>query len=72
LYKLDQIYDYHSGADGYNIENFHAFKDKLLQLIKEGWITFEKALNVNVNSFPNHAFRIRVVNAIRNEKKQVK
>jgi hypothetical protein len=24
---------------------------------------------VNVNSFPNHAFRIRVVNAIRNEKK---
>lgn len=36
----NKTYEYHDGAMGHNIENYHSFKDKFLRLIKAGWITF--------------------------------
>ncbi|XP_034892100.1 uncharacterized protein [Populus alba] len=54
-YKPDLKCEYHAGAAGHNIESCNAFKNKLLQLIKAGWISFDDAPNVKSNSLPNHA-----------------
>jgi hypothetical protein len=54
-YKPDLTCEYHAGIAGHNIHTCNAFKRKLMQLIKAGWIAFEDAPNVNVNPLPNHA-----------------
>ena len=46
-YDTNQTYEYHDGTSGHNIESCYAFKDKLLQLIEVGWITFEETPNMN-------------------------
>jgi len=63
-YKPDLTCEYHAGIVGHNIESCNAFKNKLLQLIKAGWITFDDAPNVNSNPLPNHATSSGGVNAI--------
>jgi hypothetical protein len=35
-YKSNQSSDYHDGAMGHNIKNFHSFKENLVQLIEDG------------------------------------
>jgi len=54
-YKPDQKCEYHAGAVGHHIDGCVAFKRKILQLIKAGWISFDESLNVNSNPLPNHA-----------------
>ena len=54
-YKPDLTCEYHAGVAGHNIHTCNAFKRKLLQLIKAGWITLEDAPNVKTNPLPNHA-----------------
>eukprot|EP00258_Populus_trichocarpa_P039875 XP_024455894.1 uncharacterized protein LOC112327337 [Populus trichocarpa] len=54
-YKPELNCEYHAGIVGYNIYTCNAFKRKLLQLIKDGWIEFEDTPNVNTNPLPNHA-----------------
>jgi hypothetical protein len=54
-YKPELTCDYHAGVTGHSIHTCNAFKRKLLQLIKAGWIAFEDASNVNTNPLPNHA-----------------
>ncbi|XP_011008751.1 PREDICTED: uncharacterized protein LOC105114041 [Populus euphratica] len=54
-YKPDLTCEYHAGIAGHSIHTCNAFKRKLLQLIKAGWITFEDAPNVTTNPLPNHA-----------------
>lgn len=63
-YKPDLTCEYHAGIAGHNIESCYAFKNKLLQLIKAGWITFDDAPNVNSNPLPNHAASSGGVNAV--------
>jgi hypothetical protein len=47
--------EYHAGNTGHNIENCVAFKKRVSQLIKIGWVTFEDSPNVNSNPLPKHA-----------------
>jgi hypothetical protein len=54
-YKPELNCKYHAGIAGHNIHTCNAFKRKLLQLIKAGWIEFEDTPNVNTNPLPNHA-----------------
>jgi hypothetical protein len=63
-YKSDLTCEYHAGIAGYNIHTCNAFKRKLLQLIKAGWITFEDAPNMNTNPLPNHASGSGFVNML--------
>jgi hypothetical protein len=46
--------EYHAGHAGHSIEACFAFKRKVLQLIKVGWVTFEDSPNVNSNPLPKH------------------
>uniref|UniRef100_A0A6N2KNP9 Integrase catalytic domain-containing protein n=1 Tax=Salix viminalis TaxID=40686 RepID=A0A6N2KNP9_SALVM len=41
-YKSDLTCEYHAGAAGHSIHTCGAFKKKLMQLIKAGWITFDE------------------------------
>jgi hypothetical protein len=54
-YKLDLTCEYHSGNSGHGIETCYAFKKRLLELIKIGWVTFKDSINVNLNMLPNYA-----------------
>ena len=63
-YKPDLTCEYHAGIAGHNIESCNAFKNKLLQLIKAGWITFDDAPNVNSKPLPNHAASSGGVNVV--------
>ncbi|XP_061945039.1 uncharacterized protein LOC133669048 [Populus nigra] len=63
-YKPDLTCEYHAGIAGHNIESCNAFQNKLLQLIKAGWITFDDAPNVNSNPLPNHTASSGGVNAV--------
>jgi hypothetical protein len=54
-YKPELTCEYHAGVAGHNIHTCNAFKRKLLQLIKAGWIALEDTPNVNTNPLPNHA-----------------
>ncbi|XP_073261632.1 uncharacterized protein [Populus alba] len=54
-YKPELNCEYHAGVAGHSIHTCNAFKRKLLQLIKAGWIELEDAPNVNTNPLPNHA-----------------
>ena len=47
-----------------NWESCNAFKNKLRQLIKAGWITFDDAPNVNSNPLPNYAASSGGVNVV--------
>lgn len=69
-YKPDLKCEYHSGVAGHNIERCNAFKNKLLQLIKAGRITFNDAPNVKSNPLPNHAASSGGVNAVEVEVKK--
>ena len=51
-YKLELTCEYHAGIVGHNIDSCNQFKNKLLQLIKVGWITFDEAPNMNTNPLP--------------------
>ena len=53
-YKPELNCEYHAGIARHNIHTCNAFKRKLLQLIKAGWIELEDALNMNTNPLPNH------------------
>ncbi|XP_073267150.1 uncharacterized protein [Populus alba] len=63
-YKPDLKCEYHVVVDGHNIESCNAFKNKLLQLIKARWITFDDAPNVKSNPLPNHAASSGGVNVV--------
>jgi hypothetical protein len=54
-YKPELTCEYHAGVSGHSIHTCNAFKRKLQQLIKAGWIAFEDTPNVNTNPLPNHA-----------------
>lgn len=54
-YKPELNCEYHAGITGHSIYTCNAFKRKLLQLIKAGWIELEDTPNVNTNPLPNHA-----------------
>jgi hypothetical protein len=54
-YKPELTCEYHAGVAGHSIHTCNAFKRKLLQLIKAGWIELEDTSNVNTNPLPNHA-----------------
>ena len=63
-YKSNLTREYHAGIAGHDIESCNAFKNKLLQLIKAGWITFDDAPNVNSNPFPKHVSSSEGVNVV--------
>jgi hypothetical protein len=54
-YKPKLTCEYHANVVGHSIHTYNAFKRKLLQLIKAGWIIFEDTPNMNTNPLPNHA-----------------
>jgi len=70
-YKPDLTCEYHVGVVGHSIHTCNAFKRKLLQLIKAGWITFEDAPNVNTNPLPNHASGSGFVNMLEIEHSKI-
>jgi hypothetical protein len=53
-YNPELTYEYHAGNTGHNIENCVAFKNRVSQLIKIRWVTFEDSPNVNLNPLPKH------------------
>jgi hypothetical protein len=53
-YNPELTCEYHAGNTGHSIENCVAFKKRVLQLIKIGWVTFEDSPNVNSNPLPKH------------------
>ena len=53
-YKPELVCEYHAGNSGHAIETCYAFKRKLLELIKMGWVSFEDPPNVNSNPLPKH------------------
>jgi len=53
--KPGLTYEYHASNPCYGIEICYAFKKKLMELIKIGWVTFEDLPNINSNLLPNHA-----------------
>ena len=61
--------EYHAGNAGHSIETCVAFKRKVLQLIKIGWITIEDPPNVNLNPLPKHAAGSSGVNAVETDSK---
>ena len=67
LCKTDHTCEYYADAARHNIHTCSAFKKKLLQLIKAGWITFEETSNVSANSLPNHVSSSGSVNALETE-----
>ena len=67
-YKPDQKCEYHAGAVGHHIDGCVAFKRKILQLIKAGWISFDESPNVNSNPLPKHASRGGGVNSLEIER----
>ena len=56
--------EYHAGHAGHSIEACFAFKRKVLQLIKVGWVTFEDSPNVNSSPLPKHFASSGRVNTI--------
>jgi hypothetical protein len=54
-YNPELTCEYHAGNTGHNIKKYIAFKKRVLQLIKIGWVTFEDSSNVNSNPLPKHA-----------------
>jgi hypothetical protein len=54
-YKLELTCEYHAGNPRHGIETCYAFKKRLLELIKIGWVSFEDKPNVNSNPLPKHA-----------------
>jgi hypothetical protein len=48
-YKPDLTYEYHAVAAGHNIHMCSAFKKKLMQSIKTGYITFKETPNMSMN-----------------------
>jgi len=54
-YKPELTCEYHAGNPGHGIETCYAFKKRLLELIKIGWVSFEDKPNVNSNPLPKHA-----------------
>ncbi|XP_073263760.1 uncharacterized protein [Populus alba] len=53
-YNPEVTCEYHAGHAGHSIEACFAFKRKVLQLIKVGWVTFEDSPNQNSNPLPKH------------------
>jgi hypothetical protein len=53
-YKPELTCEYHAGNPGHRIETCYAFKRKLLELIKIGWVSFEDTPNINSKSLPGH------------------
>jgi hypothetical protein len=54
-YKPELTCEYHAGNPRHGIETCYAFKKRLLELIKIGWVSFEDKPNVNSNPLPKHA-----------------
>jgi len=54
-YKPNLNCEYHTSNPDHCIETCYAFKKRLVNLIKIGWVTFKDSLNVNSNLLPNHA-----------------
>jgi hypothetical protein len=53
-YKPELTCEYHAGNPGHGIETCYAFKRKLSELIKIGWVSFEDTPNINSKSLPGH------------------
>jgi hypothetical protein len=54
-YKPELACEYHGGNPGHGIETCYAFKKRLMELIKMGWVSFKDKPNVNSNPLPKHA-----------------
>jgi len=63
-YNPEVTCEYHAGYVGHSIVTCVAFKKRVLQLIKVGWVTFEDSPNVNSNPLPKHAAGSSEVNAV--------
>jgi hypothetical protein len=63
-YKTNLTCEYHARNPGHCIDTCSAFKRKLLQLFKVGWITLEDTPNINSNPMPNHASSCGGVNVV--------
>ncbi|XP_065860901.1 uncharacterized protein [Euphorbia lathyris] len=67
-YDANAKCEYDAGVSGHNIENCTAFKRKVQQLVKAGWLKFnqrDQKPDVNKNPLPNHD--AKVVNAVTND-----
>ncbi|KAL9354849.1 hypothetical protein Peur_052819 [Populus x canadensis] len=53
-YKPELTCEYHAGIPGHGLETCYAFKKKLLELIKIGWVSFEDTPNINSKPLPSH------------------
>jgi hypothetical protein len=62
--------EYHDGNAGHSIETCVAFKKRVLQLIKIGWVTFEDPPNVNSHPLTKHAAGSSAVNAVEVDNKE--
>jgi hypothetical protein len=67
-YKPDKKCEYHAGLVGHHIDGCFAFKKRILQLIKAGWISCDESPNVNSNPLPNHTSGSRGVNSLEIER----
>jgi len=63
-YNPEVTCEYHAGNAGHSIETCVAFKKRVLQLMKVGWVTFEDSPNVNTNPLPKHVAGSSEVNAM--------
>ena len=63
-YKPDLTCEYHVDIVGHNIHTCSAFKKRLMQLIKAGWITLKGTPNMSSNPLPNNASGTGSMNAL--------
>ncbi|KAL3573213.1 hypothetical protein D5086_027117 [Populus alba] len=54
IYKPELTCEYHAGIPGHDLETCYAFKKRLLELIKIGWVSSEDTPNINSNPLPSH------------------
>ncbi|XP_034899372.1 uncharacterized protein [Populus alba] len=69
-YNPEVTCEYHAGHASHNIEACFAFKSKVLQLIKVGWVTLEDLPNVNSNPLPKHVASSAGVNTMEIDSKE--
>jgi hypothetical protein len=56
-YKPELTCEYHVGIPEHGLETCYAFKKRLLELIKIGWVSFEDTPNINSKPLPSHDAR---------------
>lgn len=71
-YNANAKCEYYRGVVGHFIENYPVFKNKIIALIKYGWISFNRpngSSNINSNLLPTHtSTSSSIINVIKSEK----